>query len=146
MFGVPETDTMIWMAIKARVTEAAGALHVAWPSEAFSPPATSSGLLPFIAVGDVATSIRVMIDSDGDLDRTGIVSLAYVAPLGYAQEWYIEKAAALLPFFRPDSSMRFQSVCIKWGNGLAVPRVERGYRDDGYFRTPVLIPWRCSAR
>ena len=142
---MPEIDTQIWMAIRARISQAAGALPIHWPAETFSPPATATGLLPFIAVGDTMQTVRALIGSRAKHERSGIVTMVYVAPLGYTQEWYIERAAGLLEYFRPDGVTRFQSVCLHWGNGTAVPRVERGYRDDGYFRTPVLIPWRCAA-
>jgi hypothetical protein len=141
---VPETDTQIWMALKTAVANAAGDLPVAWPAEAFTPPVTSLRLLPFIAVGDVQTATRAVIDRGAEPLRSGILSLAYVASLGYTHEWYIQQAAGLLGAFPVDGSQRYGSVCVRWGNGLAVPRVERGFQDGGYFRTPVLIPWRCS--
>lgn len=138
-------DTQYWMALKATVTLAARGVPVHWPGEAFAPPTTATGLLPFIAVGDDALTLRDVIDDDASLARTGILSLAYVAPLGYTHEWYIQQASGLLPYFRPNGIARFQSACLRWGNGTAVPRVERGYQDGGYFRTPVIIPWRSAA-
>lgn len=142
---MPETDTKIWLALRGRIADAADALPVAWPAEAFTPPVTSTGLLPFLAVGDTSTSIRVVISSRGKQERTGIVTVSYVAPLGNPQEWYVQKAASLLDYFPLDMGVPFQGVCVKFGNGVAVPRVERGFRDNGYIRTPVIIPWRCAA-
>jgi len=139
-------DTQYWMAIKARIQSAAGALPVAWPVDTvpFTPPVSGSKLLPFIAVGDAQTANRVLIDDEAEPERTGIVSLAYVAPLGYTHEWYIQQASGFLAYFRPNGIARFQGACLRWGNGLAVPRIERGYRDGGYYRTPVIIPWRSA--
>lgn len=139
---MPTADTKIWLAIKEAIQLASGGLPIAWPGEKFDPPSTSTGLLPFLVVGDVATSRRVLIGSDGPQERTGIVTLSYVAGLGYDTSWYIERASALLAGFPLDRGKVFQDVCVKWGNPPAVPRVERGYRDDGYYRTPVIIPWR----
>lgn len=140
-------DTQYWMAIRGTILLAAGSLPVSWPTDTvpFQPPTTATGLLPFIAVGDVQTATRVMIDDDASLERTGIVSLAYVAPLGYTSEWYIQRASGLLAYFRPNGIARFQSACVRWGNGTAVPRIERGFLDGGYYRTPVIIPWRSAA-
>lgn len=143
---VATTDTKIWMAIREAIQAASGGLPIAWKDEAFTPPVTSTGLLPFIAVGDVATVTRPLIGTNAHKEYTGIVTLSYVAPLGYDTAWYIQRASALLAGFPLDRGKLFQGVCVKWGNPPAVPRVDRGYRDDGYIRTPVLIPWRCSAR
>ena len=139
-----EIDTSIWLALRARITLAAGALPVAWPAETFTPPTSATGVLPYLAVGDTATSRRFVISSAGIQERTGIVTLVYVDALGFPQEYYVQKAAGLLQSFPVDGEECFQSVCVRFGNGLAVPRVERGYRDKGYFRVPVLIPWRCG--
>lgn len=142
---MPEIDTQIWMTLRARITLAAGSLPVAWPAEPFTPPTSSTALLPFLSVGDVASSVRGLISSRAAQERTGIVTLVYVDALGRPQEYYVHRAASLLQYFPVDGVERFQSVCVRFGNGLAVPRVERGYRDNGYFRTPVFIPWRCAA-
>lgn len=142
----PTTETKIWMALKARVLQAAGSLPVHLPGDSkFTPPTTADTILPFLAVGDTSTSVRTVISSRGKREHSGIVSLVYVAPLGYPQEWYIEEAAGFLPFFALDMSARYMDVCVRWGNPPAVPRVERGYPDNGYFRTPIIVPWRCNA-
>ena len=137
-------DTQYWMAIKATVQLSAGVLPVHWPAEKFVPPTTPTSLLPYIAVGDVQTSNRTVIDDETPPELTGIVTLVYVAPMGHTHEWYIQRASGLLRYFRPNGIARFQSACVRWGNGVAVPRVERGYQDAGYYRTPVLIPWRSA--
>lgn len=142
---MPTVDTKIWLAIRGAVDAAVGGLPVAWPGEVFDPPKTADALLPFVAVGDVVTVTRPLIGSNAAKEYSGIVTLSYVAALGYDASWYIERASALLSGFPLDRGKSYQGVCIKWGNPPAVPRVERGYRDDGYFRTPVLIPWRCAA-
>ena len=140
------TDTKIWMAIRGAVTAAAGGLPIAWRDEVFTPPKTATGLLPFLAVGDVQNVTRPLIGSNAVREYTGIVTLSYVAPLGYDAAWYIQNASALLNGFLLDRSYSFQGVCVKWGNPPSVPRIDRGYRDDGYIRTPIIIPWRCVTR
>lgn len=141
----PTIDTQIWLALRSAVTAAAGSLPVAWPGEAFTPPRTATALSPYVAMGDTTTAARAVIGSRGALDRTGIITLVYVAPMGYNAAWYIERASDLLDGFPLDGCVRYDSVTVRWGNGLAVPRVERGFQDNGYWRTPVLIPWRCAA-
>lgn len=142
---MPEVDTAIWMALRTRISLAAGALPVAWPAETFTPPTNATGVLPYLSVSDTTTSRRIVISSRGLQERTGIVTVVYVDAFGFPQEYYVQKASGLLQYFPVDGEERFDIVCVKFGNGLAVPRVERGYRDNGYFRTPVLIPWRCCA-
>lgn len=143
---VATVETKIWMAIKEAIQAASGGLPIAWRDEQFQPPQTATGHLPFLAVGDVATVTRPLIGSSSVKEHTGIVTLSYVAPLGYDAAWYIQRASALLNGFPLDRGSVFQGVCVKWGNPPAVPRIDRGYRDDGYIRTPVIIPWRCAAR
>lgn len=139
---MPETDTQIWMALREQIETAAAGRPVSYPAEPFTVPDAAT---EWLAVGDVATSTRAVLDSLGPRDHTGIISLAHVAPLGYTHEWYIDRAAGLLAFFPLDGSVSFGSVSVHWGNRTTVPRVERGYRDGGWYRTPALIPWRCFA-
>lgn len=141
----PTIDTQIHQALRAAVTAAAGSLPVAWQGETFTPPRSATGLLPYIAMGDTQTAVRAVIDSDGPLERTGIITLAHVAPIGYNAAWYVERAADLLASFPLDGCAKYGTVTVRWGNGLAVPRVERGFQDAGYWRTPCIIPWRCAA-
>ena len=142
---MPTVDTKIYMAIRGAIEAASGGLPIAWRDEAFEPPKTATGVLPFLSVGDVATVTRRLIGSSAPKEYTGIVTLSYVAALGYDAAWYIERASLLLAGFPLDSGAVYQGVCVKWGNPPAVPRVERGFRDDGYIRTPIIIPWRCVA-
>lgn len=141
----PTIDTQIWEALRAAVATAAGALPVAYPGEEFTPPSTSTRQLPYIAMGGTATAARAVISRTGALERTGIITLVHVAPIGYNAAWYVERASDLLAGFPLDGCSRYDSVTVRWGNGLSVPRLERGFRENGYIRTPVLIPWRCAA-
>jgi hypothetical protein len=141
---VPTIDTKINACLREVVTLAARGLPVSWPKETFTPPKTATGLLPFLSVGITKTATRAQVASDAPQERTGILTLVYCAPLGYSSEWYVEQASGLLAYFRPNGFASFQGLCIRWGNGLAVPRIDEGYRDDGYIRTPVIIPWRVS--
>jgi hypothetical protein len=141
---VPRIDTKIWEAIKARVTQAAGSLPVAWPGQPFTPPVTATGLLPFLSVGDTSTVVQVFTASDQPQQYSGILTVVHVAPMGPDHSWHVERAGALLEYFRPGCRITFQGVTLRWGNPPSVPRIDRGYRDDGYFRTPVLIPWRTT--
>lgn len=141
---MPTVETQIWMALRESVELAAGSLPVSWPGEVFNPPVTPTGVLPFLSVGDTQTAQRVFTASDAPHQYTGILTVSYVAAIGYNTAWYKQRASGLLEYFKPNGIARYQDVCLRWGNGLAVPRLEQGYRDDGYFRTPVIIPWRSS--
>jgi hypothetical protein len=142
---MPSVDTQIWMALRTRIEAAAEGLPVAFPGVKFDPPKSATGVLPFLSVGRTAGANRAGIRSRGKQDRTGVITLVYADAIGYEQEYYIERAALLLEHFPVDGALPFGNVCVRIGNGLAVPRVEAGYRDRGYWRTPSIIPWRCAA-
>lgn len=143
---MPTIETKISMALREAVQSASGGLPIAWHGDnTFAPPVSGAKLLPYIAVGKVQTATRVLIGSGAAQERTGILTLSYVAPMGKPEEWYVERASGLLLGFPLDRGKLFQGVCVKWGNPPAVPRVDQGYSDGGYYRTPVLIPWRCAA-
>jgi len=132
------------MALKRRTQQAADAqgLPVAWPGEKFEPPVTGTRLNPFLAVGGANSSpIRITI-GPGPHDRSGILTLVHVAMLGEAWEWYIQKAGGIAEFFVEDTKMKFDQVCVRV---TTRPRVADPYRDGGYLRTPVLIPWQLFA-
>lgn len=139
---MPHVDTSIWLALKAAITTAAGSLPVAWPGETFTPPTSGADLLPYLAVGKVSAPPRRMLISKGKHDRSGSVTLVHVAQLGNPAEFYIEKAAQIAAHFEEDTRMRFGTACLRV---TSRPHVVDGYRDVGYWRTPVVISWRAFA-
>ena len=139
---MPATDTEIWLALRARIQTAADPLPVAWPGEAFTPPTSGADLLPYLAVGKVSAPPRRVLISKGKHDRSGSVTLVYVAQLGNPAEFYVEKAAQIAAHFEEDTLMRFDGGCLRVTQR---PHVVDGYRDAGYWRTPVIVPWQCFA-
>lgn len=140
---MPEINTKIWMALKNRIAEAAGDLAVAYPSgETFEPPVDGARRLPYLAVGvTFAPPVRQFIGSRKAQGRSGILTVVYVEPLGPAFAAHLEAASKILsPHFAEDTCVEFGGVIVSFPNEMAV---QAGYRDEGYWRTPVLINWEA---
>lgn len=133
------TETSIWLALKSAIQNAAGSLPIAWPSETFEPPTSGADLLPFLSVGKVTVPPMRVLIGRGDHDRSGSVTLVYVAPMGNPAEFYIEKAAGIAANFPEDRRMRFGAVCLRV---TSRPHVADGYQDRGYWRTPIIVRWQ----
>jgi hypothetical protein len=141
---MPEIQTKIWMALKTGIEALSPVLPIAWPAESFTPPVSTGSvpiLLPYLAIGSVtAPPERVQI-SRGQHWREGSITIVRVAPLGAAVEAYTEAAAKIAAQFPSDLQIRFQDACVRI---TSAPTVADGYRDNGYFRVPIIIPWICA--
>ena len=140
---MPELETKIHMALKARITRAAGTLPIAWPGEAYEVETGTDGLpKPFLAVGeDYAAPIRRTV-GEGPSDRMGSVTLSHVAPATHPQAWHREKASLVAAHFKRDSCEAFQGIKVRF---FDEPHVTAGFQDGAMWRVPVIIRWRCFA-
>jgi hypothetical protein len=132
---MPGTETSIWLAIKARI-EALPVLPmpIAWPASTFSPDGAE-----YLSVGEVTVDpVRLLIGS-GAHDRRGSIIVGLVSPLGQASEVYREKAAQIAAHFPEDLRLTHGGVTVRIPSR---PTVQAGYRDEPYWRVPVVIPWR----
>lgn len=132
-------QTEIWLALKSRIKTLpfSPAVPVAYPASVFTP-----GSGPFIAVGRTNAAPERVFVGKGDSDRAGTLTLVYAAKLGQDAAVYEEAAGTIAAHFAEDTKMRFGSVCVRV---TSAPHVVSGYQDDGWFRTPVNIPWFASA-
>jgi hypothetical protein len=142
---MPEIETKIWMALKGRIEQAAGAMAVAYPAgELFTPPVVGSVRQPYLAVGFAALPPeRVAIGSREAARRTGTLTLVRAAPLGPPLAAHIEAASQLLkPHFRQDTAVVFQDIEVSFPADI---NIQMGYRDEGYWRVPAIIQWHARA-
>lgn len=139
---MPYVETEIWLALKNAVTAAAAALPVAWPDGVFTPPTAGAELLPYLSVGKVSAPPRRVLIGKGQHDRSGSLTLVHVAQIGNPAEWYLQKAAGIADHFAEDTRLRFGSVSLRVSSR---PHVADSYRDAGYLRTPIIIPWQAFA-
>lgn len=142
---MPDVTTRIWMALKSQVERAAGTLPVAWPAgEVFTPPTQNGIRLPYLTVGfTMLAPERVTIGSREAKRREGTLTIVRVAPLGPPVVAHMEAAAALLrPYFQEDTGTTFDGIEVSFPGEM---NVQGGYRDDGYWRTPVIVRWQARS-
>lgn len=134
---MPEIETKIWLALQARIETLSGGLFVAYPASVYSP-----GDAPYIAVGRVTISPQRVFVASGPSERTGMLTLSHVAPLGQDMAVYEEAASIIAAHFPEDLCLRFQDIRVRIPSA---PHVVDGFREGAWWRTPVNIRWRCAA-
>ena len=134
---VEDADLNIWMALKERV-QLSWAKDTAWPNDTYEP-----GSEPFLAVQFMPGRVVKVAFSEAESDRTGVLLLRYVVQVGAAaQSQILYQAGRIASFFASGTKLRFEGVCVRIDED---PEVLGGYRDGGYWHTPVRIKWRCYA-
>lgn len=136
---MPSVETSIWLALKARIATLpfSPALPVAYPGSTYSP-----GKVAFIAVNGVTVAPQRVLIGKGAHERAGTLTLSHVAPIGQDIAYYTEMAGKIAAHFEEDTRMQYGGVCVRI---VAKPHVVDGFRDEGWWRTPVNIRWRTSA-
>lgn len=134
---MPSTETSIWMALRSRIATLSltPAVDFAWPASTYAPDKK-----PYIAVGRASIEPRRVMVGKGSHDRSGTLTLSYVSRIGQDASFYIEQAGIIAAHFEEDTKMRHADVCVRI---TAKPHVVDGYRDEGWWRTPVNIRWQC---
>lgn len=131
----PTVETAIWMALKSRVQSLG--LPVIWPGQT-----DSSGQRHLTVMNIVAPPARVLIGA-GKHDRLGTLQIALRTPLkGFVYEAEQEQAGMIAEHFPADLALRFGGTCVRV---TAAPEVADGFRDDGFWMTPVRVRWRAFA-
>lgn len=142
---MPTAEVKIWLALKSRIDSLPLDLAKAWPAETFTPPYSSGQLSPYIRVGSVTVDpLPVQIATGKPHVRTGTLILTLVHPMmsGYSLPVYNQIAGTIAEHFADGTEMRYDNVCVKV---TAQPHVQPGYEDNGYWTSPVSIPWRTVA-
>lgn len=111
---------------------------IAWPASVFTPDIDQ----PFIGVGEAITPPQRMLVGNGSHERTGTLALSYVAALGHPVEVYRQAAGAIAGHFQAGLKMCYNGLTV---HVTAAPQVQEGYRDNGWWRVPVIVSWRCGA-
>lgn len=132
----PTTEVAIWLALKARVKSFATspALPVFWPGETAAPTGAHVEVMNIVAPPE-----RVLLKA-GPHDRRGTLQLMLKHPLAALQyEVTQELAGKIAEHFPCDLMMRFGSACVRV---IAAPEVHEGFRDEGWWVTPVRVRWQ----
>lgn len=133
----PSVETTIWLAIKSRVDMLS--IDKLWPAERSVPTREH------VSVGRVvATPIRHLIPDGRPHERTGFLMLTHGMPIAQIQNVAqpIEKAGQIAAHFPDGTKMQMNSICVIVTD---YPHVAEGYEEDGWWFTPVRVPWRCFA-
>lgn len=140
---MPSVETKIWLALRERIESIPLPFAKAWPAETFTPTHTDGQLTPYLRIGRVTVApIPVLIDDGKRHQRTGTLIITLVHPLGQVTSVYDEYAGQIANHFAEGASMYYGGVCVKI---TAQPHVQPGYEDNGYWTTPVSIPWQTFA-
>ena len=133
----------IWLALKTRVdalsiTSALWPVWpIAWPGSDYSPVSGK----PFLAVGKVtAQPVRRVINQNIS-DRTGMLMVSAVMPLGQDAAVYEDVAGKIVDQFQGCIYRNGLTMRLMSASGVTAYPTD-GYRDGGWWRVPVTIPWR----
>lgn len=137
---MPSTETAIWLAVKARIATLplSPTTPIAWPAGTYAPIAGAA----FVAVDHVSFAPERVLIGRGEHERTGMLVLSLVAPMGQDVAYYIETAGKIAAHFPEDLQMKYGGVCVRV---VSKPHVLSGYRDGGWLRTPINVRWRASS-
>lgn len=142
---MPTTEVKIWLALRARIESIPLTFDKAWPAETFDVPHTNGQLQPYIRVGAVTVDpVPIFIDYGKRHARTGTLIVTLVHPIlpGAQASYYRQAAGKVAEHFADGTRMGYYDVCV---TVTSQPHVQPGYEDNGYWTTPVTIPWRAYA-
>lgn len=140
---MPTINTKIWMALRSGVQglPISPMPEIAWPGSTFEPVAGS----PFLAIGEVYTAPRRAVINRAVMDRSGSITVTAVWPIGQDPAVYREISGKIADHFT-GRCLAFQGVKLTLqSEGGQVAYAAAGYRDGGWWRTPVICPWRTWA-
>lgn len=139
---MPTLNAKIWMALKSGIDGIVmGAIPwpIAWPASSYEP---SSGT-PFLAVGNVEASPRIAM-MDGTNMRAGTVTISAVMPIGHDAAVYADAAGKIIEHMQ--GCLQYRDAIVRLtSDGGNTAYAAGGYRDGGWWREPVVIPWRVYA-
>jgi hypothetical protein len=131
---VPEVETKIWLALKARATAMAAALGlpVAWPNESFAKPATD-----WLRVTHIPnTNTRRFLRGSDAHRRLSLLQIDYMGQLDYKLAVSREKGGLVASYFPADYVMIFDGVKSRVAKA---PDVAQSIPEDTHVMVPVTI-------
>lgn len=132
-------ETSIWLAIKSRIDALPLPYEKVWPGSAFE----VTSIAPYLRIGRVTVApVRRLIADGKPHERTGVLMVTLVYPLGQNVSVYDQVAATIAEHFKDGTKMSYGSVCV---TVRSYPHVGDGYEENGWWTVPVRIPWRCFA-
>lgn len=133
----PTVETAIWQALRSRVQTLPLNAPAIWPGET-----AGSADRHMLVTTITAPPARVLIGA-GRHERLGTLQIMLRTPLKSVR-YDVEKEAAgvIAEHFPVDLRMRFENVCARV---IAAPEVSDGFRDEGFWATPVRVRWRTFA-
>lgn len=137
---MPSVETEIWLALKKRVESLPlMPMPIAWPGRNYIPV---SGV-QFLSVSEVTIAPRRIIINRSINDRSGTITIVAVQGFDQDPSAYKETGGIIAKHFASDVCLRYGSVRLHlMSEGGNTVHVDAGYRDGGWFHTPVIIPWR----
>lgn len=133
----PTVETSIWQALRRQVEALPLSIPAIWPGET-----ESSAARHMLVTTITAPPARVLI-GPGKHDRVGTLQIMLRTPLsGLRHEVEQEAAGVIAEHFPADLRMRFGDVCVRV---TAAPEVSDGFRDEGFWATPVRVRWQSFA-
>jgi len=142
---MPVVEVKIWEVLRGRIETMMPEVPKAWPAETFDVPHANGQLQPYIRVGSVTVDpAPIFIDYGKRHTRTGTLIVTLVHPIlpGAQASYYNQLAGKVAEHFADGTRMGYYDVCI---TVTSQPHVQPGYEDNGYWTTPVTIPWRAYA-
>lgn len=129
----PTVETAIWQALRRRVETLPLSFPVIWPGET-----DSSGGRHLLVTTITTPPARLLIGA-GKHERMGTLQIMLRTPLKSVR-YEVEKEAAgiIAEYFPVNLRMRFENVCARV---TAAPEVSDGFRDEGFWTTPVRVRW-----
>lgn len=129
----PTTEVKIWMALRSRAALLTF-LPIIWPGESAIPQAAHMEALNIIA-----PPVRLLLKA-GRHDRRGTLQLTLKHPLsGLVYEVTQEAAGVAAEHFPCDLRLSYRGVGVRV---ITAPEVHEGFRDGGWWHTPVRIRWQ----
>lgn len=129
-------DIKIYLALMAKLNAMSGGYTIVEPGETY--PTDPSA--PFIAVDDKRfDSDRLYVGSDDD-NNEGIFNLAVMMPLSTDHKHGLQVVGLIKSHFTKGVAIYYDGVRVKLTKS---PQAGSAYRDDAFYRVPVMIYWRC---
>lgn len=134
---MPSKHAKIWKALKTHLEAYPSLPPVAYGGQSFDPPVDGG---PYLIVDDVRFDAqRKYQNTDAPTWQTGNLTIGVMVPLSYDDLQTAEYAGSIADYFAQDTPMTYGDVTVKVSRTPTVSGA--GYRDDGYFRVPLVIPW-----